>query len=306
MGPVPGFFIVGSPKCGTTAMSEYLRTHPQVFLSDPKEPGFFAEDVVPTAYRTLDEYLAIFAAATSQHTVVGEASTSYIYAEHALERIRNLRPDARLVVMLRRPVDLIYALHDELLRVGQESEFDFEKAWALWPDRARGKAIPPGAKAPQLNYRWIGCLGSQADRLLRIFPRRQVHFILFDDFVRDTRSAYLRLLEFLDLPDDGRTHFPKINEGVQHRSRFLARFPRYLRAKAGGRVAAFKKFVGVRELGIVKGFDRFNADASPRPPLLPAFRRSLEELYSEEILLLEQRIGVDLSAWRTSVAASAP
>lgn len=302
MAVVPNFFMVGSPKCGTTAMSEYLRTHPGVFLSDPKEPSFFAQDVVPARYRTIDEYLALFASATPQQRVVGEASTSYIYAAHALESIRELSPNARLLAMLRRPVDLIYAQHAQLLKAGQESEFDFEKAWALWSDRSRGKAIPPSAKAPQLNYRWIGSLGSQVDRLLRIFPREQVHFILFDDFVKDTRAAYLGLLQFLELPDDGRVEFPRVNEGIQFKSRFLARFPRYLRAMAGSRLPAIKKRLGVREIGFVQRFDRINAEKRPRPPLRPEFRRYLQEQYNDEILLLERLIGRDLSAWRAPVS----
>jgi hypothetical protein len=54
----PNFVIIGAPKYGTTAMSEYLRSHPNVFMSNPKETGFFSKDVVPSHYQTIKEYLS--------------------------------------------------------------------------------------------------------------------------------------------------------------------------------------------------------------------------------------------------------
>lgn len=71
----PTFFIIGAPKCGTTALSEYLREHPNVFVSIPKEPHYFAEDFV--RYRrveTLKDYMDIFRSASDKHFTVGEVS----------------------------------------------------------------------------------------------------------------------------------------------------------------------------------------------------------------------------------------
>lgn len=279
-------------------MSEYLRTHPNLFMSDPKEPAFFSDDVGPRRYSGIEEYLAIFAGAQARHKVIAEASTFYIRSDHAIERIRSFRPDARLLAMLRRPTDLVYSYHGEVLKQGSEFEWDVEKAWHLQAERVQGKKVPAGTVVREVEYKWVGSLGTQVERVLQTFPREQVHFILFDDFMKDPRTEYLRLLQFLEIPDDGRVEFPRVNEGVQFKSTALARFPRYLRAKAGGQVRAIKELAGIERLRIIRAFDRFNKVTAPRPPMRPEFRRYLDEVFRDEVVKLEQLIGKDLSAWR--------
>ncbi len=295
----PNFFMIGAPKCGTTAMSEYLRTHPNIFMSDPKEPAFFSEDVGPTYCPSMDAYLDLFANARPEHAVIAEASTFYIHSDHAVQKIGEFRPDARLLVMLRKPTDLVYSFHGEVVNQGHENVFDFEKAWELQPERVAGRDIPAGTNPRELHYKWIGSLGSQVERVLEVFPKEQVHFILFNAFTRDPRSEYVRLLEFLKIPDDGRIEFPRVNEGVQFKSKLLARLPRYLRAKTRGPWMAAKKALGLSQLGIVSAFDRFNREVRPKSPLRPEFRQHLDEVFRDEVVKLEALIGRDLSAWRS-------
>jgi hypothetical protein len=86
----PNFFIVGAPKCGTTSLSEYLRSHPNVFMSSPKEPHFFATDLYPRNPEGIDSvaaYLQLFTDARDQHQVVGEASASYMFSDAAIPAI---------------------------------------------------------------------------------------------------------------------------------------------------------------------------------------------------------------------------
>jgi len=295
---IPNFFMIGAPKCGTTAMSEYLRTHPNVFMSDPKEPSFFAPDVIPSPCATMADYLNLFAHANSQQVIVGEASTSYIYSAGAVKKIWALSPNARLLVMLRRPTDLVYAHHSQNRKQGRDLEMDFEKAWKLQPQQANGKPIQPHAN-PWADYKWIGSVGSQVDRVLQIFPRSQVHFICFDDFVRNAGTEYRRLLEFLGISDDGRMEFPKVNENTHFKSLRLARIPRYLRAKVGiNRIKAIKDALGIRQFGITPAIDKINTEARPRPPLRPEFRSYLDEFFEPEVVLLEKLLGRDLSSWR--------
>src|SRR4029078_338240 len=100
MQPRPNLFIVGAPRSGTTALHAYLSTHPDVFMSDPKEPMYWADDL-PGAMRsshapvaTLDEYLALFAKAEPRHRVIGEASPIYLRSRSAIPRIEAFAPDA--------------------------------------------------------------------------------------------------------------------------------------------------------------------------------------------------------------------
>src|SRR3972149_11450918 len=118
---IPNFFIVGAPKCGTTAMYTYLKQHPEVFMSDLKELHFFGTDhhrINYTPY-TKEQYLSFFDGAGDKRRI-GEASTSYLYSERAAVEIKEFNPFARIIIMLRNPVDVMYAYHHTNLSGGFE------------------------------------------------------------------------------------------------------------------------------------------------------------------------------------------
>jgi hypothetical protein len=95
----PTFIIAGAPKCGTTAIYEYLQTHPQVFLTDPKEPHFYADDLLThREIPTRNEYERLFETATADHLAIGEASVWYMHSTVALPRVREEFPNVRLVI----------------------------------------------------------------------------------------------------------------------------------------------------------------------------------------------------------------
>lgn len=296
----PNFFIVGAPKSGTTAMSEYLRTHPNVFVSDPKEPNFFSQDVAPSHWHSIEEYMELFTTASCDKTVIADASTSYIYSKIALEKIVEFQPSAQLMVMLRQPTELVHAFHGELLRLGIECEQDFETAWELQYARAAGRMLPPRCRnAHRLQYKWIGSLGSQVEHLLQIFPRSQVHFALFNNFATDPGYEYHKVLSFLKLSHDGRLEFPRINESSRYKWLWLGQFPKRLRGHVAGPLATLSRTTGLRGTGLIKMLDRFNAVPAQRPPLRPEFQRYLTEVFSDEVRLLEELLDQDLLAWRS-------
>jgi hypothetical protein len=298
----PNFFIVGAPKAGTTAMSEYLRTHPNVYMSDPKEPDFFARDVTISPYvRNMIEYLALFNGANPEHLRVGEASAVYLFSKKAPSAIWHFNPEAKIIVMLRRPVDLVYAWHGELLTGGLEPIRDFESAWSLQKARGQGQRIPPNCVPPErLFYKKIGQLGSQVKALLEIFPRDQVHFILFDDFIANTGDEYQKLLHFLDLPMDGRLEFPRVNESRRYKWQWLGQFPRRIRGYIARPLSKLRNQTGFKGTGLLKLLDHFNARAEPRPPLRPEFQKYLQDQFHDEVLLLQELLGQQLSSWLES------
>jgi hypothetical protein len=293
----PNFFIIGAPKCGTTAMSEYLRTHPNVFMSNPKEPRYFSFDVAPCEFPSFPDYLAIFDGANSNQTVIAEASQSYLRSKVAIHVIRALYEDSKLLIMLRNPVDLVYSFHTERRRAGTETDADFERAWKT--EVAKGSSARHGdGSAEEAPYQSVGKLGEQVKRVLDVFPREQVFFIVFDEFASNPRRIYLDLLEFLGVPDDGRMDFPKVNEATQFKSERLAVLQRHVRRRLYPLWEVFKRLTGVRSLGIMRIADRYNTKPQSRAPLRPEFRRELAEFFSEEIALLEDLLGRDLSVWR--------
>lgn len=298
----PNFFIVGAPKCGTTALSEYLRGHPQVFLSDPKEPRFFAGDMDQHRYvRTLDDYLALFRPAGSQHTVIGEASVDYLYSSVALANIRAFNPEARIVAIVRNPVDMAISLHRQLLFARYENQPDFELAWQLQASRRQGHNIPAECRAPMyLQYADACRLGFQVEQLLATFPRAQVKVLVFDDLIADTAAVYRDVLRFLGLPDDGRSSFERINEAKQARWAWAAGLIARGKPWAVSAALKFRTATGLNPLPLMKRALAFNETKAVKQQISGKFRKELVAAFQEDVQLLSELLGRDLTHWLSS------
>ena len=119
-------------------MYQYLNPHPDIFFSRKKEPHFFAADIT-TPRKIADEraYLSLFEGAENQKRI-GEASVLYLYSECAACEIKAFSPSARIIIMLRNPVEMMYSWYSERLYVGHEDIDDFESAIDAESDRRRG------------------------------------------------------------------------------------------------------------------------------------------------------------------------
>ena len=295
----PDFFIVGAPKSGTTALATYLGEHPRVFFCPEKEPNYFCEDYPGIQLaRTEREYLHYFRDAVDVHLAVGEGSIRYMYSSVALDRIRAFRPDARIILLLRNPIDLVFSFHSQVVFSLYETEDCFERAWHLQAERAQGHGIPTTCPEPFfLQYRELGMLGRYVGRVLQVFPHNQVRVWLFDDFVQDTKAVYEQVLEFIGVPSDGRTGFPLVNERKRLRNWQLG----WLVEHAPRRWLSWRRRVyralGVDGFGLLEPLRRWNAVPQKRPPLRSEFRKELAEAFRADIAELSDVIGRDLSFW---------
>ena len=205
-GVTPDFVIVGNQKSGTTALFTYLGGHPGVAVSSNKEPCFWSSDL-PRKGKVSDraEYLALWDGAP-EGALRGEASTNYILSEVAIPAIRRENPHARMIVMLRNPVDMAAALHSEFLNSFEEDVGDFERAWRLQERRRKGQAIPPECVDPDgLQYERTRAIGTQLERFFAMVPESHRMTVVFDDLERQASSVYRQVLDFLGLDHDGRS-----------------------------------------------------------------------------------------------------
>lgn len=294
----PTFMIVGAPKCGTTALYEYLQTHPQVFVSDPKEPHYYAEDLGDhRSVFTRDEYINLFAAAGPQHRAVGEASAWYLHSAGALAQVARELPHTKLVVMLRNPVELLRSLHSDMLWICFEDEPDFEKAWALQQERQTGGRVPRLCQVPWfLQYREVGRLASHSRRLLSLFPREQVRFFLLDDMKESPARVYRQALEFIGVPDDGRSEFPRVNASKRNRSQWLAQLQSaVVRSLPRTWIQAGKR-IGLGKLN--RTITDLNCQEHRPVPPSHAFRRQLVEEFHDDVCELEELLQRNLDPWK--------
>jgi hypothetical protein len=228
-----------------------------------------------------ERYLALFAGATSERHV-GEASTHYLASRQAPGLIRAFQEDARIVCILRDPVEVSYAWHGERVFRGGETISKFDLA-----------LLESDGGVPYLE---VGRYGSQLTRWFDHFGRERVHVTVFDDFGRDTPGEFRRLLEFLEIDPDFQPSSFSARNTVSSKSRLvplLRRGP--LRSvvnsvrRVAGAGAARTLSRGMRSIPVV------NSRGS-RPPLAQDVRRRLEDAYRDEIELAGRLLGRDLAA----------
>lgn len=280
------FFIIGAPKCGTTALYEYLKTHPDIFLPAVKEPTYFAEEFrngrsyisTPTAYT------ALYKPATANQ-ITGDASPFYLYSATAIQNILRCNPNAKFIALIRNPIDMLPSYHAQALRVLIQPEQDLETAWNTQSQ----------SKIPNLHYKQVCSLGSQLKTLMETVPEVQRHIILFDDFKSDTSKAYQTVLSFLNLPNDNRTDFARVNQRAKLRSSALQKALRgtyYILKPLKPLINA----LGLRPFSKLSKLNQTKATTS-KTTISPAFEKTLTNEFIPQIKLLEQLLERDLSHW---------
>ena len=272
-------------------MTMWLREHPHVFIPLQKEPHFFNDDDRRGVTR-LARYEALFSGVQPEQTAIGEGSVWYLSSATAVANILRYQPGARFIVMVRNPVEMAPALHAEMVITGHENVRDFAAAWALQEERRRGHSLPAFSWSKRrLLYADICSLGAQLKRLLEVARKKHVHVVFLDDIRQDARREYLRILRFLDLPDDGRTQFPIYNEARVNRWPRLARW-----AFVAGQI---KNKIGGLQTGLrlLDRLERFNQEAQPRAAIGGGLAAALAKFFADDVQLLAQLVDRDLSNW---------
>jgi hypothetical protein len=304
---LPHFIIVGAMKCGTTTLRHLLRAHARIFMP-PREVFFFAIDDVeqhPGAIAgedgrwrvhdldaDCDAYLrwygALFEGASADQ-IIGEGSTTYLPSERASRRIAELIPHARLVFMLRDPVERTYSHYWHLVRSGA--------AWESFESLLR--------RAPATVIQ-RSCYKHQIERYVNRFPAGQLKFLLFEEFIRDSHRIASEVAAFVGA--DG--PLPSSADGAP---RNAARMPRsvtlqLLRNRWVGPRGARDRFTALghpvgepatRPARMARGlewfFDRINPVGLGRPPAMNADTREfLTRLLRRENRGLTEMTGLDV------------
>ena len=297
---MPDFFIIGAPKCGTTALYRYLSKHPGVFVPSLKEPQYFCTDFPGSAQvGSLGEYQALFEGAPIG-SLVGEASVWYLYSNVALQNIMTTNPKAKIIVMLRDPTNMAYSLHSQLLLGLREDIDDFEEAWHAQADRKRGWRLPPLCREPShLQYHEVCSFPHQLRRAFAVVPAHQLKVMTFERFVSEPQRYYREVLDFLSLRDDGRDNFAAANANKVIRSRTLLRWLRNPPAPVANLYEPSRRLA--RRLGFrpIKVLTYINAKKAPRTPLRAAFREYLRNVFEPDTQEVERLLRTSLDDWRS-------
>ena len=306
--PKPNFFIVGAPKCGTTALHEYLQRHPDAYLPFYKEPHFFGADLVGSRFLQFrhkpDKYLKLFRDARGEARI-GESSPWYLTSCTAADEIYRYDPQAKIIIMLRNPIDMMYSMWSQFRYSGNEQIEVFEDALAAESERAGGGRIRRAAHCiTGLQYRRMTHFSEQVERYFDRFGRERVMVIIFDDFRADTAGVYRAVLEFLELETDVDVNFGVRNPNKEVRLAWLQKliistgFSLMLLKDRLTYLATTSAFLPyayrTRAVeGVIAAYTRYER----RSPLTPETRRRLAHEFSGEVERLSALLGRDLSHW---------
>jgi hypothetical protein len=304
----PKFFIIGAPRCGTTALCEYLEQHPRIGFSRPKETHFFATDLpglqdadLPPAgsVKTKEDYIqrCFGHCAGKDYLEIGDGSVWHLYSQEAVHNILRFDPAARFIIMVRNPIDLCRSEYEKSREMLWEDQASFQQAWRLQQERQRGRHVPrfcPDARL--LVYGEIAKLGEQVGRAFAAIPAAQRLAVVYDDLARDTASVYAQVLSFLGVPHDGRTEFPRINEARQVRNRRLWQAIVSILTVA---VRCKDKLIGSKSLGVYAMLSPFflvkKSDEAASIPV--ELRREMQDYFADDIFRLAVLLNRDLSHW---------
>jgi len=312
--------IVGAPRTGTTSLAQFMRAHPSICFSKLKEPHFFSQhdlngipdeelrQIVTAEY--LDRF---FPHRREDGSLLAEASVTYLYTPQRMRPILRLWPEAKFIICLRDPVEMIPSLHQRLLVLGDENVRDFERAWRLVDARRRGRSVPRSCIEPRwLRYDELGRLGFYVGRFISVVGRNRCFFVLHDDLRSDAARAYRDVIEFLGLPpcEPADTTPRRVRRDFKYGwlQRLLMRPPVITRRLLAGsayrrRVDSLSKLDKRKSPGIRiiersrKNLLKWNETEAPQVALSPALRAEFGQLYREDIKRLEDIIGRNLDHW---------
>jgi hypothetical protein len=285
------FIGIGAARSGTTWISNVLRRHPEIEISEPKEIRYFNRYAFPLGSdkgrlnpdydRSLEWYLQHFRHV--ERRVKGEYSPIYLYDEAAPAAIKRSFPEVRLICSLRNPVDRAYS-HFWLYRgSGMLSEMSFEEALV-------GEPV----------FLEMGFYARQLHRYLEHFDRDQLHVLLFDDLTREPRAEFGRILRFLGVREDMQLDIRRRgrNTPVNVRSKKL-KLVAHATSRALAATGLNPVLRGLRRIGLYDLVNRLNSSGLRYPPMKPATRQHLIATYAEDIAALERLLDRDLGEWTT-------
>ena len=298
---MPDFLVIGAPKAGTTALHAALAAHPGLYMSAIKEPKFFLSDGPPPTkggpgdaltYREhvwrREDYEALFEPAPPG-TLTGESTPLYLYDRAALRRIRETIPRARLIVIVRDPVERAHSNWTHLWSAGLEPIGDFVRACGEEEHRVAA------GWASFWHYIGLGRYGEQLEYLFTLFPREQVLVLRYRRMVDQPAQTLDQICAFLGVAQGVLTEIPRQNV-TSHPEPTLGHRAVALAQRAGSAIGTL--IPGLTAATLTGPLERFlQRHSRERQPLSWEQRQELIPRFEADIRLLEQVLGEEFKDW---------
>ena len=277
-------------------MTRYLEDHPQVFMAQRKDIHFFGTDLrfQHRERESENAYLTHFQDAESGQ-IKAESSVWYLYSNQAAQEIHNKNPNAKILVMLRHPVDMMHALWAQLRLngLGDENIPNFADALEAESEREAGRRLPPNTPLPEaLLYRRTARFSEQLQRYRSVFPSEQIYVVIQEEMKADTLATWTSVCRWLALDPNHRPNLAAVNRSKAVRSEGL-------RSLIGATPSSIKSIIpGSARKQLSRWLRRVNSTHAQRTPIPEDLYTSLCFEFQTEIQSIEEQMGRQISVWK--------
>jgi len=267
-------------------------------MPNKKEPHYFGKDLIKMSDEFIDnedEYLNLFKDAKSDQKL-GEASTFYLYSKSAPREIKEYNPEAKIIIMLRNPIDFLHSLHSQLLFSGNEDELNFEIAMELEEERMKGNKLPKNIDMIDKIYylEHVRRIPEQVNNYLDTFGNENVAVILLDDLHKNTEACFKKILKLLNVDINFTPDFSIQNPNKAVHSFWIRNFIKRYHNDLGKLRGVFYK----KPIGIIRYFINRNAKQLKRRPVSEVLRNKLMDELNPKIVQLENILHKELKHWK--------
>ena len=287
---------MGAPKCGTTAMDEYLKQHPDIFMAK-KELHYFGSDLPMKNRISASDYSLNFIN-TGNKKIIGESSVWYLFSHNAAKEIFEFSPDSKILIMLRNPVNFLTSLHSQHIHDGNEDVRDFETAIQLDEERRKGNNQPRCVDFTSLPpYKDVALFSEQVKRYLDTFDNENVHIIIYEEFAKEPETSTKKVLAFLGVDTNHPIEYRVINPNRKIRLLFLHRL---IKMPAGWLKQMIRILIPVKRARhrIMHYLQQKNITEKQRRKMSQTTERYLKDFFADDISKLEKILGRELPQWR--------
>ena len=282
----PNFMVVGAAKSGTTSLCNYLAQHPQVFVTNPKEPHFFVkEKPIGKTVRTWEEYLELYDGA-EKFQARGEGSVGYLYCwEEASARIKEFLPSCKIIIILRNPIERAYSMYWHNVRDGREN-LSFEEALQAEEMRVRH------CWEMSYHYTRLGFTAKAVEHYFGVFGRDNVHVVVYESFLKNMKQEMMQTFKFLGVDEYLECDYKHLNKSGMPRNIWLHGF-----LNGAHTINKFVRGLTPMWFRIYVKQTIQPLNMKKAPEMNVETRDCLASLYEKDVHLLSCLLGCDLSGW---------
>ena len=292
---LPNLLIVGAAKCGTTSLHNYLKQHPDIFMSKQKEPHFLinsdiGEDRIHKAITVLEDYEDMFKT-NSIYKYKGESSVMYLaFPEFSIKNIKKyLDPDVKIIIMLRNPVERAFAGYLHNLRYNPSENLSFEEAF----EKSEARYYKERDITPDTRYLHVGNYYSQVESFMSMF-NDNVLVIMYEDYVNNIDLCLANVFDFLDIDkisvDTSRRHM--VGGWI-----FKRKFLRNLLIPKNNFKSLIKSFLPNKKIRKAIKQKIMNMSTVENPSISKDMQKKLTEYYRKDIDNLSKLLNKELNCW---------